>query len=318
MTLFTPSTHEANVTPNVLIKGKKIALEKTPRVLGVILDTMHTFSHHVKSTIDKGKRKVSLLKSLAGTNWGQDQETLLITYKSTCKSTLEYGSHIWSPAISESNWNKLQLVQNQALRISTGCHMMSDIDHLHQESKILPIKEHCKMTAQQYLASCHVPDHPGFKHIDKPNPPRMMKKSILNYLEETREFLLPDEHSEITNKQTLKNIHTHSVEKCIESYKHNKVLNAPAPEVNPEITKLHRNTRTALSQLRSGYSKLLNSYMSRIDDTIPDECPLCKQSSHTTTHLFNCQANPTNLDVISLWTNPIEAAKFLNDVDDPP
>ena len=44
VTLFTPSTHEANVTPNVLIKGKKIALEKTPRVRGVILDTMHTFS----------------------------------------------------------------------------------------------------------------------------------------------------------------------------------------------------------------------------------------------------------------------------------
>ena len=121
------------------------------------------------------------------------------------------------------------------------------------------------------------------------------------------------------NKQTLKNIHTHSVEKCIEKYKHNKVLNAPAPEVNPEITKLNRNTRTALSQLRSGYSKLLNSNMSRIDDTIPDECPLCKQSSHTTNHLFNCQANPTNLDAISLWTNPIEAAKFLQlDVDDPP
>ena len=62
----------------------------------------------------------------------------------------------------------------------------------------------------------------------------MMKKSILNYLEETKEFLSPDEHSEITNKQTLKNIHTHSVEKCIEKYKHDKVLNAPAPEVNPE------------------------------------------------------------------------------------
>ena len=39
------------------------------------------------------------------------------------------------------------------------------------------------MTAQQYLASCHVPDHQGNKHLDKPSPPRMKKKSILKYLE---------------------------------------------------------------------------------------------------------------------------------------
>ena len=96
---------------------------------------MHTFTHHIKSTVDKGKRKVNLLKSLAGTNWGQNQETLLITYKSIIRSVLEYGCPVWSPIIKDTHWNKLQSIQNQALRIATGCLAMSPIDHLQKKPK---------------------------------------------------------------------------------------------------------------------------------------------------------------------------------------
>ena len=175
------------------------------------------------------------------------------------------------------------------------------------------------MTAQQYLASCHVPAHPGKKHLGKPVPPRKMKKSLLDYLDETKEFLLLDDPSEELNKTTLKSIHTYSVKKCLEKYKYNKVLNAPAPEINPEVLKLNRKTRATLSQLRSGYSTLLNSYKCRLNNEIQDICPECFSPSHTTSHLFECTANPTSLDVTSLWTNPIDAAKFLKlDVDEPP
>ena len=42
---------------------------------------MYTFSHHVTETVKKAKAKVNVLKALAGTSWGQDKETLLMTYK---------------------------------------------------------------------------------------------------------------------------------------------------------------------------------------------------------------------------------------------
>ena len=32
---------------------------------------------------------------------------------------------------------------------------------------------------------------------------------------------------------------------------------------------------------------------------------------HNTVHLFNCRRNPTNLTEMDLWTNPKEAAEFL-------
>ena len=64
----------------------------------------------------RGRNKIST---------GQDQETLVSTYKSIGRSVLEYGAPIWSPIISNNSWNKLQVVQNQALRIATGCLKMS-------------------------------------------------------------------------------------------------------------------------------------------------------------------------------------------------
>ena len=44
------------------------------------------------------------MKSLAGSDWGQDQETLVLVYKSVGRSLLEYGNPIWSPQISDTNW----------------------------------------------------------------------------------------------------------------------------------------------------------------------------------------------------------------------
>ena len=50
---------------------------------------MHTFSTHVKKTTEKAKKRLSDLKSLASTDWGQDKETLITIYKATCRSVLE-------------------------------------------------------------------------------------------------------------------------------------------------------------------------------------------------------------------------------------
>ena len=42
-----------------------------------------------------------------------------------------------------------------------------------------------------------------------------------------------------------------------------------------------RKTRTTLAQLCSGYSRTLASYLSRIDHTVKDECPDCRETPMT-------------------------------------
>ena len=63
-----------------------------------------------------------MLKALAGSSWGQDKETLLLTYKSLGKSIASYAAPVWSTNASESSFKKIQKAQNVSLRTATGAH----------------------------------------------------------------------------------------------------------------------------------------------------------------------------------------------------
>ena len=96
-------------------------------------------------------KRNNVLKALAGTNWGQQEETLLVTYKALGKSIANYAAPVWSINASESNIGKIQHTQNKALRIITGSHKMSSIDHIHSETKMLQVEDHLKLLSVQYL-----------------------------------------------------------------------------------------------------------------------------------------------------------------------
>ena len=181
VTLFSPDTKEFKIHPQIFLRNRLVPLENKPKLLGVIFDSLHKFCHHIQASVNNVKPKINILKLLAGTDWGQDQETLVSTYKSIGRSVLEYGAPIWSPIIKDNQWQKLQVVQNQALRVATGCLKMSNIDHLHQETKVLPLQPHATLITKQFLLYSHLPGHPGQKHLDRPPPPRNMKKTALYY-----------------------------------------------------------------------------------------------------------------------------------------
>ena len=82
-------------------------------------------------------------------------------------------------------------------------------------------------------------------------------------------------------KTGLKELHTLHVRTTLENYRPNTVLNAHPPKIHKDETHLSRPTRTTLAQLRTGYSKTLQSYMHRLDPTIPDICPDCLLHPHT-------------------------------------
>ena len=89
------------------------------------------------------KRNI-VLKALTGTNWGQLKETLLLTYKALGRSIANYAEPVWSTNASDTSLEKIQCTQNEALRIITGSHKMSSIDHLYSETKMILVKDHLK------------------------------------------------------------------------------------------------------------------------------------------------------------------------------
>ena len=87
------------------------------KLLGVYLDTFFSFNAHC------------IQVALVGANWGQQKETLLLTYKALARSIENYVAPVWSTNASENRLEKIQRTQNEALRIITGSHKMSPIQY---------------------------------------------------------------------------------------------------------------------------------------------------------------------------------------------
>ena len=193
---------------------------------------------------------------------------------------------------------------------------MPPVDHLRQETKVLPVKNHCEMVSKQFLAACYTPAYPGNRQIKREKKPREMKNTNTSLYENE----IADKYTRIDptieDKLIIKNIHTESVAKTIEQHQPNKVLHRRPPEISTKEKDLSWIERVELARLRLGYSRKLNNYPARIDDEIQDRCPSCNISPHNTEHLFNCNKNITSLKPIDLWARLLLAAEFFN-IDNP-
>ena len=83
------------------------------------------------------------------------------------------------PIASSTSINKLQVMQNAALRTATGCTQDTNIQHLHDETLTLPIHEHLQLHASQYKQRTQHPSHPLHKHTTYFNTPRLKKTLFL-------------------------------------------------------------------------------------------------------------------------------------------
>ena len=109
VTLFTPDTHQFQMHPNITLEYPHLPIERSPNILGVIMDpsSFHKNCNYVTNRIDK--RNI-MLKALAGSSWGQDKETLLLTYNTIGKSIASCAAPVWSTNAINSSFKKIETV----------------------------------------------------------------------------------------------------------------------------------------------------------------------------------------------------------------
>ena len=90
------------------------------------------------------------LKPLSSTQWGGDPSTLSMLYKAIIRSKMEYGSFLFGSA-TNANINKLDIIQNQALRFILGAIKTTPISAMEAEAKIPPLRLRRLHLAQKYL-----------------------------------------------------------------------------------------------------------------------------------------------------------------------
>jgi hypothetical protein len=262
-TIFTTHPQEYNKTLNLQINNTKIPHTHHPKILGLTFDSKLNFGEHINKTKDNAQSTLNILKSLTSNKWGQNKETLTTTYKTITRPILEYASSIWSPLVSDTNTQKLQTIQNAALRTITGCTRDTNSQHLHEETKIIPIKEHLNLLEIQYHNKTLNQNHPLHTlNIHSPNK-RNIRPSIFNssYNNPNLENYDPSlfDHNKIRNLNT--EAHTAAVDLYLNARDLNKILKTPAPPIHQSETSLDRHTRTTLSQLRTNKSPLLYQYL---------------------------------------------------------
>ena len=116
------------------------------------MDNSLSFNKHSSHVADMVSGRNNILKALASTSWGQQKETLLMTYKAVGRSIVNYAAPVWSTNLRNTNYRNIQYTKYEALRISTGCHKMTSVDHLHAEANMLKVKAHSELLSAKYLA----------------------------------------------------------------------------------------------------------------------------------------------------------------------
>ena len=138
-----PSTNQAREHPQISINGTIVPLENSQKSLESPTTPCIPFTPHCRIQAAKVRARNNLLK-------GQQKETL------------------WAAVINDSTWKYLQTAQNEALRIATGCHKMSNT-----------IQNSPNNTG--FLATKYQPHHPCHQLTTLPAPARNTKGTLMKF-----------------------------------------------------------------------------------------------------------------------------------------
>ena len=202
------------------------------------------------------------------------------------RPTLEYASSIWSPMASPTSINKLQVMQSAALRACTGCTHDTNIQHLHDETNILPIQKHLRLHASQVRQKAQYPSHPLYIYTTHNTSLRLMKPTTFNNSRYTTN--IPTDPCTVTTadiKANMHDIHTRILSQHLAARDNNKILRTHPPQVSSTEGNLPRHTRRTLAQLRTNKSPFLLSYLHKINTFITTLPPLSHSRTYHTTSL---------------------------------
>jgi hypothetical protein len=137
VSFFSNNTHGANLNPTITIDKKDITFHKFLRLLGVVLDRQMTLSHHVTNVTTSASAACRMLLALSHSEYGWRKEHLVSVYNTFIMSKMDYSGPGWQPNLAMTQVDKLERVQNKALRLITGKFADCPLDALRMEAGVV-------------------------------------------------------------------------------------------------------------------------------------------------------------------------------------
>jgi ribonuclease HI len=177
-TLFSLSTKA--IAGRLTIGGTPLTFEDQQTYLGVTFDRRQTWKQHILTAEAKARRKLNIMRKLAGTQWGATEKILKTVYQGSVRPHLEYGSSSFMTA-AKTHLQTLDKVQNQALRIITGAMKTTPIEKMEKITGIPPLakRRECKALTQA-MKYTHSSEHLMSKRQKQSSLGRLKRSSFVS------------------------------------------------------------------------------------------------------------------------------------------
>jgi Reverse transcriptase (RNA-dependent DNA polymerase) len=123
-------------TPNMQYK---VTTTNTLRYLGFFFNSRLSWTHHVEVMCNRARASLKALQLLGNSVRGLDQARWRLAYNAICLLVLTYGSQLWFTGKQVTLVKKLQVVQNDTVRLISGTFRTTPREPLHQLLNILPM-----------------------------------------------------------------------------------------------------------------------------------------------------------------------------------
>jgi len=154
----------------LFLKEQQIGTTEEFKFLGVWFNRRLTWKTHIDRLASSTLRSGHLMKTLTSKRNGISFPLLIRTYKALIRSRMDYGAAVLAGALP-SHFNKLEIVQNNILRMILGAFKSTPRSLLYLETGIPPVVTRWKYLAAIYMTKLsRKPANPAYEEI------HMMKK----------------------------------------------------------------------------------------------------------------------------------------------
>jgi hypothetical protein len=127
----------------------KVPAKNTLRYLGFFFDNRLSWIHHVEVMCNRARATLKSLQLLGNSVRGLNQAKWRLAYNAICLPVLTYGCQLWYTGKQIGLVKKLQIVQNDAVKLISGTFRTTPREPLHQLLNILPIDLRLDMMLQK-------------------------------------------------------------------------------------------------------------------------------------------------------------------------
>ena len=136
--------------PTIQLCNEQIHSVTEANFLGLTFDSRLTWEPQTRLMLTRAYKRLNLLRSIAALASNRKPSIILSLYKSTIRSIFEYAS-ICILSAADCHLQKLQLVQNQALRLALNTPSYVSINDLHDCSGLKMLKSYLTEFAKKRL-----------------------------------------------------------------------------------------------------------------------------------------------------------------------